>query len=150
MSFNKIGRPNRGFTLLELIATITVIGVLSGLAVPMYGRAIESARGHQAVAGLRQIHTAERIYRSEDGFYFPHQPTHPGAADATEMYDDLNLFLDEADWTYSVDTTGLDDFTATATRSGGGAAYNGAQIQIDENGVPAPGAPAWPLALPQE
>jgi len=144
MNFVKTKRSNTGFTLTELVVTFVVIAVVAGLAMPYYGRAIESARAHQAVAGLRQIYTAERIYRLEEGFYFPDT----GSAGAADINDNLTVRLNETDWTYALTASSANSFTATATRAGGSVGYSGGQIQIDESGTL--GALAWPLALPQE
>lgn len=49
-------RPRRGFTLVEMLVVVAIIGVLIAIAVPVLGRARESARGVQCQANLRQFH----------------------------------------------------------------------------------------------
>lgn len=138
----------RGTTLTEVLIAVIIIGILAALALPRFGRSLEMARAHHAVEGLRQIYAAEKLYRIREGFYYPPQPTHPAQANVNEINSNLGIRLEEVDWTYSVDTDSLDDFTAIATRNGGGPTYNGRQIQINQDGNLAPGPFPWLLSLP--
>ncbi len=48
-------RRRRAFTLIEMMVVITIIAILIGIAVPVIGRARESARDVQCKSNLRQI-----------------------------------------------------------------------------------------------
>lgn len=50
-----------GFTLLEVIIVVVIIGVLASLAIPRFGSMIERARGAEALTNLSEIRSA--IYR---------------------------------------------------------------------------------------
>jgi general secretion pathway protein G len=49
-------RP-RGFTIVELLATLTLIGLLSGIAVPRYRDLAERARVAKAIGDIRALQT---------------------------------------------------------------------------------------------
>jgi prepilin-type N-terminal cleavage/methylation domain-containing protein len=54
--------PARGYTLVESMVVLVIMGVLMSLALPRFSRSLESARLDVAGANLRAIWTAERIY----------------------------------------------------------------------------------------
>lgn len=57
----------RGFTLLEIIVVVLIIGLLAGLAFPFYRRSMENSMADQAKAVLESIGTANRVYAMEKG-----------------------------------------------------------------------------------
>lgn len=67
--------PRSGFTLLELLATILILGVLSALLLPALERAKARARINTCKNHLRQMGHALAMYESDFGFL-------PGAGDA--------------------------------------------------------------------
>lgn len=59
-----------GFTLLELVVTIIIVGILSIVAVPIYRHYVRKAMGSEASALLGTINTAEKIYFAEHGNFY--------------------------------------------------------------------------------
>jgi len=57
----------KGFTLLELIVVLVIIGVLATLGLTQYGRMVERARGAEARAILGDIRKLAYAYRLENG-----------------------------------------------------------------------------------
>ena len=52
----------KGFTLIELLIVIAIIGILIGIAVPMYKSSVRKANQAAAVATLNAIRVAEASY----------------------------------------------------------------------------------------
>ena len=52
----------KGFTLLELLVVVLIIGILSGIAWPQYMRAIEKARSTEAMQHLKTLNDAAYAY----------------------------------------------------------------------------------------
>lgn len=55
----------RGFTLLELIVVIVILGVMATLAVTQYSKMVEKSRGAEARTALGAIRTNEAAYMQQ-------------------------------------------------------------------------------------
>lgn len=62
-------RNQRGFTLVELMIVVIIVGILAAVAIPMYQGATERAKASEAVAALGTIRGAMRVYFAEHGTY---------------------------------------------------------------------------------
>lgn len=60
---------NAGFTLVELLATVTIVGILSMVATVSYRRLTLSAKMAEATHMVQAIRTAQESYRAETGTY---------------------------------------------------------------------------------
>jgi general secretion pathway protein G len=54
---------NRGFTLIELIVTVTIVAILAGLAVPLAKRSIQREREYELRRDLREVRVAIDKYK---------------------------------------------------------------------------------------
>ena len=61
----------RGFTLIEVLVTIGIIGVLAAILLPAVGAAREAGRRTQCLANLRQLGIATENYHDTHGCYPP-------------------------------------------------------------------------------
>lgn len=59
----------RGFTLIELLVVVLIIGILAGIALPVYTDAVEKSRASEAMIVLRAVRDAEKLYRLTHGTY---------------------------------------------------------------------------------
>jgi len=59
----------KGFTLLELIVVIIIVGILATLGVTQYTRMVEKGRSAEAKANLGTLRTLQIAYYQEKGTY---------------------------------------------------------------------------------
>jgi len=64
-------RPQRAFTLVELLVVIVIIALLAALITPAVMAAMRAAKRTQISAELSQLHSAIEAYKSENGSYPP-------------------------------------------------------------------------------
>ena len=64
----RIGR-NGGFTLIELMIVVAVIGILSAVAIPTFRSYLHRSRTAEAVTFLGEIRQRQEAYRAEFGQY---------------------------------------------------------------------------------
>ncbi len=102
-------KPNqKGFTMIELMVVVIVVGVLAAIAIPLYGKYIKNARLTEATGRIGEIITASKAWAQENQ-NVTGNPMWPAAAGggivdltATEMF------------TYAITAGGAADATTTA------------------------------------
>ncbi len=65
----KAGQEERGFTLVELIVVVAIVGILSTIALPVMGDLFKRSRTSEARACLGEIRVLEEGYRVEHQTY---------------------------------------------------------------------------------
>jgi prepilin-type N-terminal cleavage/methylation domain-containing protein len=108
------GTVRLGYSLVETLVTLVIMGVLVSMGVPKFQLALEQSRANVAGANLRSIWSAQRLYWLENRAYAPDLPT----LQSSNLIDP-SLPAATAPYAYgmTVSTDGS-SFTATATRSG--------------------------------
>ena len=121
----------KGFTLVELIVVVIVIGILATVAVPQYLKATERAKLGKARNAMALIAQGEKLYRADLDTYIN------TALDANNAvlgpYVELVDVDADPDWSYQVTGAGAGAFLITATRTGG--SNNGESITLNQAGV---------------
>lgn len=111
----------RGFTLLELIVVIIIIGILATLGVTQYTKMLEKGRTAEAKMILGTIRTAQEAYKFERGSY---------ATTITDLPVEAPTTCDSTHYFYYGATTTQATATRCTTGSNGkvpdfaGSAYN--------------------------
>ncbi len=111
-------RRKLGFSLIEIMIVVVIIGLLSSVAIPMFRNFVYKARRVEGMMGLRQLFQLQTSFYSEKGAY-------------SDSFADLGFSIEngqpqmdgsyQADWyTYTVDTWDVNgqpdgNFRGTAT-----------------------------------
>lgn len=81
---------SKGFTLIELVVVIAIIGILAGIAIPYYTEAQATARGARIVADMATIQEAYTAYLVKNG-----RAQKVTGLPTSEIYDDILPMLVE-------------------------------------------------------
>ncbi len=120
---------NKGFTLVEILIAVLIMGVLVTMAVPMYEKAIEKSRIAEARTTLKRLYESKRRAldnRDRDENYtanmfgFEHLDfslacTHGSTTGGTNSY---TITCSTKDWTYSLTPTNRPNAVCAARRTG--------------------------------
>ncbi len=67
---NQITKKQGGFTLIELMIVVVIIGILAALAIPRFERAGFKSKQSEAKQMLKQIHAMQQTYRQQNDSYW--------------------------------------------------------------------------------
>jgi len=118
----KSNKSKRGFTLIELMVVVIIVGILAAAAVPLYHFALSRAYSSEGKATIGTIRSAELIYKLEDpaGLYLTgNQGATSGAAGT--LLTTLGVEVDTNTWWTLADayfSVGVDDPTSQASITG--------------------------------
>lgn len=117
---NKIGQKSlNGFTLMEVLVVVTIIGVLASVAVPSYATHIERVRSSEGVNSLTALLASQKRFQLENS---------PNYAAALASLD-IDI---AASNNFAVPTVANDTTAVASIQRNGAAGYN---LSIDEDGV---------------
>lgn len=120
-----------GFTLIEVMIVITLLGIIAGFAIPNYQNSIRKSHERDAISQLTLIKAANDIYRSQspdssNGFTKQYLQTadltnQTGYTDAhlADVNDELDLNILGNGLEYSYESTSQTNFEAFARYSEG-------------------------------
>jgi prepilin-type N-terminal cleavage/methylation domain-containing protein/prepilin-type processing-associated H-X9-DG protein len=89
--------PRSGFTLVELLAVIGIIGILAAILIPVVSSVRASAKSSQCQSNLRQLGIAMRLYAQDHKRKFPvfaDEPRAPQTPTNLHLYGKIAPYLD--------------------------------------------------------
>lgn len=130
-------RSQKGFTLLEILIVIVIVGVLAALAVPAYTASVEKSRKQEAYKNLGAVRQSQQRYWAAYGRY----------ATGRNAYNQLDYNPSAVTpgnimhFTYGAPSATVTGYRVTATRNstdfpvGAGRIPAGYTVRINENGT---------------
>ncbi len=130
----------KGFTLVELLMVVIIIGILVTLAVPNYYRSVERAKAGKAKAAMDAIRKAELQYRA---FHDEYTATLDPDLTDFDLPSSIGATGSDGDWTYTISNATTDALEITATRDNG--PHAGDTVTMDQDGAYSNvgGSPEW-------
>jgi prepilin-type N-terminal cleavage/methylation domain-containing protein len=126
--FRTRSAASTGFSLVEVMVVLTIIGILVAMTVPSYQRAVEQSRADVAAANLRALWSAQRLYWIEHHAY----TSNLTALQSLGLLDPA-IVLSTTGYVYAVTSAGTNSFRAVAVRTGS-SAWTG-EFAIDQDGL---------------
>ena len=60
-------KNKKGFTLIEMLVVVLIIGILAGVALPQYTKAVEKARATEAITNISSLEKAIDLWKLSNG-----------------------------------------------------------------------------------
>lgn len=106
----------KGFTLIEILTVIVILGVLAGLAVPVYVGQVEKARGSEAIDHLNAARASMIRYFADKNTYVGATIPSDGSAGTVDYNPNTSVGGQVGFFDYTVGNLAAGTFTLTATR----------------------------------
>lgn len=138
--------PNHGFTVIELMIVVAVIGIIAAIAIPIYRDYITTAKQESARAVLETFPVLVEQHRAETGWMSPTNAGLNPVVNAVHTF----VYQENNDGTVSTDTItpNFRGFRAKSPTQTDAVIYH-YQLEITTTGCPACRESAVATAIPQ-
>ncbi len=117
-------RRDLGFTLVELVVVMVIVGILATISIPMYRNYVERARASEGRALVGSVASALRLHHSEYGRYGEAGDDHMGEntaalgvdASANQYFRTFWITANTDDHDFEITTRGVEDGDADDIR----------------------------------
>ena len=99
----------KGFTLIEVLIVVIILGILATIAVPQFTKIVTKAKASEATTNIAAINTGLEIWKLE------HSGNYPSYATAALLNTGLDITITADEFTYAV--TGGATYVVTATNA---------------------------------
>lgn len=97
-----------GFTLVELLIVVVILGILAAVAIPQFNNSAEEARASNLQSNLAILRNSLEFYRTNHAGKYPGYPVGGGTPTETLTVNQLTLSSKSDGATAAVGTTGFD------------------------------------------
>jgi len=132
-------KSKKGFTLIELMVVVLIVGILAAVAIPILRGRIDAAKWSEGKAMMGSIATAFRAYAAEKGPAGANPTGIIGDADTTLGFaagDLTGTYFQDGDFSITNMDMGASpvEFTITCTTTKAGAPENPDSLTLDQTG----------------
>jgi prepilin-type N-terminal cleavage/methylation domain-containing protein len=119
----------KGFTLIELMIVVAIIGILAAIAIPKFADLINKSKEGATKGALSSVRSAINVYYGDNEGWYPAYGSDPLVESLTPKY--INAIPDaKLPGTTHADNSSVAQTSTTVTDAGGWAYYNNANDSI--------------------
>jgi len=130
-------KSGKGFTLIELMVVVLIVGILAAVSIPLMRGRIDAAKWSEGKAIMGTIATALRAYAAEkdtNGNYGKNKPTMTEMGFADSDFDGTYFKKNNFSWTTSYDPSGDPPLTFTITATAPSGISTPSKVTLDQSG----------------